>query len=395
MLKKAGQNAAQMKRMNRLRVLRLIRRCPVSRSDLAREMGLTSAAMSLIVGDMLQEGVLVETGRRASNGGRKAVLLELCPQYACAAALSLSRSETEVGLVDLRGHLLQRALVAGDPPPSRAAALDGIRRALRRTLASQEVRRSRYCGLGISAPGPVDVSSGMILNPPNFDLWHGVRMCEELRDTAGENIFLANNSQGLAIAEKNHGIGRQCSNFVLLVIDTGIGGGIVRGDELFAGWHGFGSEIGHTSINYNGPLCNCGLRGCVELYASTPAVLRRAQAVHPRLDSWKALVDLAHEGDAPCKRLIEDQARAVAAALVNSLNILEPEAVVLTGDVLYRGEMLRAAIQRHINQSAINRRLHRIPVHLSQVREHYGLMAAAGIITERFFHEGLNLAALH
>lgn len=392
-MKKAGQNAAQMKKMNRLRVLRLIRRAPVARAELAREMGLTPAAVSLIAGNMLQEGVLVETGHRQSSGGRKAVLLDLNPQYACALALSLSRSETEVGLVDLRGHLLRRMLVTSHPASSRMAALEAIRRALRRTLASPEASRSRYCGLGISAPGPVDISSGMILNPPNFDLWHGVRLCQELRDPAGENVFLANNSQGLAIAEKHHGIGRECSNFVLLVIDTGIGGGIVRGDELFAGWHGFGSEIGHTSINYRGPVCSCGLHGCVEMYASTPAVLRRAQKRYPRLDSWKALVDLAHNGDAVCGRLIEEQARAVATALVNALNILEPEAVVLTGDVLYRGEILRAAIEKHINQSAINRRLHRIPVHLSAVREHYGLMAAAGILFERFFHDGLELPA--
>lgn len=393
MTKKTGQNAAQMKVMNRLRLLRLVRRAPMARAELAREMGLTSAAVSLMVGEMLREGILVETGLRESSGGRKAVLLDLRPEYACALALSLTRSEIEIGLVDLRGRLLRQSVIESGRPASRPAVLEAIRRGLQRALRAPEVRQSRYFGLGVSAPGPVDAESGMILNPPNFALWHNVRIGEELRATAGPNIFLINDAQGMAIAEKNYGYGRHYSSFILLVIDVGIGAGIVRGDELFTGWHGLGSEIGHTSINYNGPLCGCGLRGCVELYASTPAVLRRAQEKHPRVDGWKALVDMASEGDAYCRRLIDEQARTIATALVNSLNILEPDAVVLSGDVLYRGEMLRAAIQKYIGLTAINRGFHRVAVHISEIREHYKLMGAAGLVTERFFHDGLRFAS--
>ncbi len=394
MRKVVGPNAAEMKRRNRLRVLRLVHRSPLSRAELARETGLTPAAVSVIVSDLRQQGILMETGEKRSSGGREGVLLDLNPACGCALALSLTRSETEVGLVDLKGRLLLHREVNGQASSSRRAALDAIRRALRRLLRSSIARRSRYLGLGISAPGPVDVSSGTILNPPNFELWHSTRICHELRDPAGANVFVANNSQGLAMAEKYHGIGRQCSNFVLLVIDTGIGGGIVRDDELFYGWHGFGSEIGHTSINYNGPMCNCGLRGCVELYASTPAVLRRARLHYPRLESWKALVDLAYGGDPTCRRLLHEQARAVATVLINVVNVLEPEAVVLTGDVLYRGEMFRATVEQHLHRGAINRGLRHVPVYLSTIREHYGLMAAAGIILERFFQGDLELPVI-
>ncbi len=393
MTKRTGQNAAQMKLMNRLRLLRLIRRSPMARAELARAIGLTSAAVSLIVAEMLREGILRETGLRESNGGRKAVLLDLCPNYACGLALSLSRSEIEIGLTDLRGGLLRHARIDGGQGGSRAAVLDAIRMGLKRALRAPEVRHSRYFGLGISAPGPVNAESKIILNPPNFALWQNVRIGEELRSVAGENIFLINDSHGMAVAEKNYGIGRHYSNFILLVIDEGIGAGIVWGDELFTGWHGLGSAIGHTSINYNGPLCGCGSRGCVELYACTPAVLRRARNKYPRLDGWKALVDLAYDGDAFCRRLIDEQARAVAAALVNALNILEPDAIVLTGDVLYRGEMLRAAVQKYVGQNTINRGFHRVPVHISEIREHYRLMGAAGLITERFFQEGVKFPA--
>lgn len=378
-----------MKRMNRFRVLRLVRRGPVARSELAVEMGLTRAGISLIVADLMREGVLTETGRRHSKGGRKAVLLELLPKYAHAVGLNISRTGAEVGLVDLSGHLVLSTSLSLHPT-SRAAALSSIKRALRRIRAAAD---GVCLGLGISTPGPVDITSGMVLNPPNFDLWHGVNLCDELRGAVGNNVVLANNAQALTITERAYGKGRECNNFMLLVVDSGIGAGIVRGDELYTGWHGFGSEVGHTSINYNGALCSCGQRGCVELHAATPAVLQRAQVAHPGLQTWEEFVDMAHSGDRVCCRLIDQQARAIATALVNALNILELEAVVLTGDVLYRGELIRAAIERYINQSAINRRLHRISVHLSSLREHHELIAAAGITIEKFFQGDLEPAA--
>jgi predicted NBD/HSP70 family sugar kinase len=256
--------------------------------------------------------------------------------------------------------------------------------------ASKGTSRGRLLGLGISTPGPVDVASKTILNPPNFDEWHNVNLGEEFHDIGGDHVFLENNSQSLTMAEKAYGKGRECASFVLLVVDSGIGAGIFRGNERHTGWRGFGNEVGHTSIDYNGPLCSCGLRGCVELYASVPAVLKRVQNTHPRIKDWRDFADFADTGDPAGQRVLDEQSRALSAALVNVLNIFELEAVILTGDVLYKGETLRANVERHINQSAINRRLRHIPVHLSPLGEHAEIMAAASIATEKFFQGELD-----
>jgi predicted NBD/HSP70 family sugar kinase len=384
MAKRAAQNALQMKLMNRLRVLRLIRRGTASRSELATETGLTRAAMSLIVADLVREGLLIETGLRRSMAGRKPVLLELRPGYAYSMGLTISRSGAEAGLLDLSGRLLYRAPIELSAS-SQSDAVHQIRQALRSLRSAGRTPPGRLLGLGISTPGPVDAPAGIILNPPNFDLWHDVRLCDKLKGLAEGRAFLENNSQALTMAEKAYGKGRECNSFVLLVVESGIGAGIMRGEERHSGWRGFGNEVGHTSINHEGPRCGCGLHGCVEVYASVPAVLARARKHHPRLQSWPEFVDLAHTGDAACRGLVNDQARALSTALVNVLNIFELEAVILTGDILYRGEMLRASVEREINQTAINRRLHHIPVHLSTLGEHSALRAAAGIATEKFF----------
>jgi len=389
MAEKKTLNATRMKFLNRLRVLRLIRRGAVARSELAHETGLTRESISLIVTDLINEGVLIETGLRRSATGRKPVLLELRPEFGCALGLTISRVGAEAGLIDLAGRLLFSCPVTINGT-SRARAIRDIQQALRGVLGSG-ASKGRLLGLGINTPGPVDALTGTILTPPNFDLWHGVNLCEKLKDTVGVPVFLENVSQTLTIAEKACGAGSQFGSFVLLVVESGIGAGIVRGDERHSGWRGFGNEVGHTSINYNGPRCNCGHRGCVEVYASVPAVLQRAQKELPRLTSWQDFVDLAHTGDPVCRRLMDDQARALATVLVNVLNIFELEGVVLTGDILYHGEMLRAAIERYVNQAAINRQLHHVPVRLSTLGEHAELMAAAGLVIEKLVQGDLEL----
>lgn len=365
-------------------MLNLIRQGPIARSEVAKETGLTRAAISLIAGGLESEGLIFESGQRESALGRHPILLELQPRYAYSLGMNISRTGAEAGVCDLSGRVLCRTPVDIDGA-TRAEALLRLKKALKKLLRDYKPNRGRWLGLGISTPGPVDVATGTILNPPNFELWQETRLCDEVRDIGLQQVYLENNSQSLTMAEKAYGVGRNRQKFLLLVVEAGVGGGLVLGEKLNSGWGGFGNEIGHTSIDHNGPLCACGLRGCVELYASAPAVLAAAREFHPRLKTWPDFMDRAEAGDEACKDLLARQSRALGTAIVNVLNILEPDAVVLTGDILYKGEQLRAAIEAFVAENAINRRLRRVPVYLSPLGERPELMAAAEIVTEKFF----------
>ena len=381
---KIVRNSRHMKDFNRHSVLRLIRRRATSRSELAAETGLTRAAISLITEGLVREGLLKETGRRESQAGRKPVLLEVRPEYAYAAGLTISRTGAALGLLNLAGELVQRSTLSIEGL-SRKMALRQMKRGVSRLLDSSRQAGRRILGLGISAPGPIEVRTGTILNPPNFSPWHDVCLVEEFRELMGDHIHLENNSTALTLAEKAYGKGTMLESFLLLVVESGIGAGIVRNQELYRGWDGFGSEVGHTSIDLQGPRCSCGLSGCLELYASVPALLTQARKERPRIRKWNQLVDLALEGDEVGQRLISDQAQAIGTALVSLLNVLELDAVILTGDILYRGELLRNAIEQFINQRAINRRLRHVPVFLSPLGPDCELIAAAAIIIEKYF----------
>ncbi len=378
------KNSQEMKAANRIRVLRLVRRSPIARSEIAGETGLTRAAISLIAGGLQSEGLLFEGGHRESAVGRQPTLMQLNPEYAYSLAMTISRVGGEVGVCDLKGRLLCRKPVdiAG---ATRAEALAAFKKALKGLLRTYKPDKRRWLGLGISTPGPVDVASGTILNPPNFDLWRDTPLCKEMREIGLSQVFLENNAQALTAAEKAYGVGRDFKSFVLLVVEDGIGGGIVLGENLFSGWRGFGDEIGHTSIHQDGPRCSCGLRGCVEIYSSVPNLLAGARKHHPGIGTWRDFMDLVSAGDRACERLLAQAVEALGTLTVNLLNVLEPDAVVLTGDVLYKGEGLRAEIERFVAETAINRRLRRVPVHLSPLGERPELRAAAEIATGKFF----------
>ena len=387
------KNSFEMKAGNRLRVLRLVRRSPIARSEIAFQTGLTRAAISLIAGGLQSEGLIFEAGRRESALGRQPTLMQLNPEYAYSLGMTISRVGGEVGVCDLKGQLLCRKPVdiAG---ATRSEALSAFKKTLKGLLRSYKPDQGRWLGLGISTPGPVNVDSGTILDPPNFDLWRDTPLASEMREIGISQVFLRNNSLSLTAAEQAYGIGRDCQSFVLLVIEDGIGSGLVLGDNLFSGWRGFGYEIGHTSIDQNGPRCSCGLRGCVEIYSSVPNLVASARKHHPHVQTWRDFMDLASAGDRVCERLLQQAVKALGTVTVNVVNMLEPDAVVLTGDILYKGEGLRAEIERFVADTAINRRLRRVPVHLSPLGEHPELMAAAEIAIGKYFLGQLEPQAL-
>jgi predicted NBD/HSP70 family sugar kinase len=263
--------------------------------------------------------------------------------------------------------------------------LNYIKHAISDLIKNSGIEEEKILGLGISAPGPLDVYNGTILNPPNFSLWHGVNIISELKKDIPFEIFLENNSTALTLAEKNISNSTKFSDFMLIVVDTGIGGGIVIDDKLYRGKEGFGCEIGHTTIDVNGKPCSCGNIGCLEVYASIPAILKKAWQYDTEIRSWEDIVDRAEQGNNYCLNIIREEARLLGAAIVNALNILELEAVVLTGYINYKPNMLIKLINEYVGKTAITRNIRSTEIFSSSLNKNSDIIAAASIVIDKFF----------
>lgn len=382
-MRNTARNASTMKQGNMLEIIDIVRRGPVSRADVARATGLTRAAVTIIVDRLEKEGILVERGFGEDSQSRKPIMLDVSDDGFCFMGVDITRVNCSIGIVDIKGKVIERVCFDLSSDTPFGSVLPDILGGMRSVLAKPEIP-GKLRGIGVSAPGPVDSRSGVILNPPNFKMLQRQNVLEALKGGLDSGIWLDNNAAARALYEKNMGAGRRFGNFMTMIVDTGIGSGLILDGRLFRG-AGFAGEAGHTSIDIHGSPCTCGNRGCLELYAAIPALLRRQCAGRPDITSWKDAVDGAEAGDGHCLAVIRKEAEYLSQSIVNTANLLDLEAVILTGYVAYKPELLLDNIRRAVQDARITGSIHGLEILTSHTGENAGVASAAMIAMEKFF----------
>jgi len=254
--------------------------------------------------------------------------------------------------------------------------------------------------IGICAPGPLDPRTGVVLNPPNVPCWRDFPLAEEIRRRYGVNAIVDNDANAAALAEGLWGAGRGCGNVLYACIGTGIGTGIVLDGQIFHGRTGSAAEGGHVSIDFRGPRCNCGKRGCIEALASGTAIARRArEAVVADANRGAGLLAIAGgdaaairsemvaraagEGDGLAREILSETMEYLAAWLGNIVDLLEPDVMILGGGV---GEMLRpqfGEIQERMKKWCVNAKYAEIPLVAAHYGENSGIAGGAALCYAR------------
>ena len=355
---------------------------PMSRAGLAREIGLTRAAITIIVDSMISEGLLAEKGTVSTGLGRNPVILDINPDCCYALGLNIARGGCSLGVVNIKGQVLASKNINIINAAGKGQAITKIREEIDAILDKTDFDKNKLLGMGITTPGPLNSDTGTIINPPNFELWYDTPIVSEFKKTYPFEIKLENNASALALSEKNYGKGRDFSDFILVVVDTGIGAGIITGGSLYKGSNSLGAELGHTSIIHNGKPCGCGNYGCLEVYASIPAILEKAKSLDNNINSWDDIAERAESGDEKFIRLVEKEANYLATSIVNAVNILGMEAVILSGYIKNRPDMLLEKLSGRVNSLAINRNTYKTEILLSGICEHEETIAAASVIFE-------------
>jgi N-acetylglucosamine repressor len=364
----AGANHRSVKRSNRATIFRAIRALgPIARITLARQTLLNAGTVTNIVDELLDAGLVSEIGQGVSRVGRRPVLLKVNPTARYAIGIDIARDAISGAIVDLAGHQHQHLHEAAGPWLTGETVLAATCAMIERLLVGfPETRRATLVGIGIGAVGPLSLRSGRFLAPPSFGSWQDLALVSHVQARFGLPTFVDNNGNTSALAELWSGAGQGIDNFVFLSLGTGIGGGLVLDGELYRGEHDVAGELGHLSIDANGPRCACGNYGCLEMYASVPRVLAATRAAlatgepsairarvrpgeEPTLD---ALVAAACGGDPLAVRILADATRALAAGLVTIINSFDPRLVLLGRELASAGDILlepvRAEVRRRV-----------------------------------------------
>src|SRR5258708_31746185 len=190
--------------------------------------------------------------------------------------VDIGGTKVAAGLVNAKGEIpggnRTQMVTSGTPSDGLAAVSEAIG-----GLVADRVRHDKIGAIGVCAPGPLNPSTGTILNPPNLTIWHNYPLAEEMRRLYKVSVRVDNDANAAALAEVKWGAGRGYRNVFYATVGTGIGTGIIFDSRIYHGKTGAAAEGGHAGIDWNGPVCNCGKRGCIETLAAGPAIARRAR----------------------------------------------------------------------------------------------------------------------
>lgn len=320
----------------------------ISRADIARETNLTRTTVSSIVADLMDEGLVRETGLGPSIGGKPPRLLRLAEDARQLLCLDLSASYFRGALVNLRGEMSQRVDVAVDGRTA-AAAL-----ALVHDLIAQLCAHTNapILGIGIGTPGLVDTACGIVLNAVNLG-WHDLPLRALLEERYGLPVYVGNDSHVAALASYSFDP-HDTDNLVLIKAGRGIGAGIVLNGQLFVG-DGFGAgEIGHVTVVEEGELCSCGHRGCLETVASIRGILRQVTAVTGQPDpTWEEVIQAAQAGDGRIHTILHQAGAHLGTAVAHLIGILNTRHIVIAGQLTRAGEPFLAGVQTAVSQRVL------------------------------------------
>jgi glucokinase len=251
-------------------------------------------------------------------------------------------------------------------------------------------------GIGVGVPGPVDVAAGRIGEPvTHVPELAGLALAAQLRERFALPVFVDNDVNALALAEWRFGIGRGAHSLVTLAVGTGIGAGLVLDGRLIRGASGFGGELGHTPVRFDGPRCFCGGRGCLSVYASGRGIAEAAQARvagHVQAPLLRAadgdplaitaalVFRMAAEGEAVASAIVAEACQAMGAMLGTIVNGLNPEVVVITGGVATSLVPLETRILRAAGEYAMPQALARTRISLVPGDKRTTMRGAAALV---------------
>lgn len=352
------QNVNTLKKSNRAAILECVRRQLISRVDISRKTGLTKSAVTMLTNEMIAEGILYERSLslRGKSMGRTSVLLDIVSDYAYAIGVALHRRHIRVCVTDLRMNQLARKEQLTETFSSPDEAIFWIADAIRKVLESQKIPMEKCVGIGISSPGPLDYANGVILNPPHFPLFEKYPVIEKLGAMFPCPVYLENNSVSLAIAD-DYLRCEPLKNSLFIVALDGIGSALMQEGKVFRGAKGFAGELGHISIDPQGPVCSCGNHGCLEHYATMKAMKKQFG-----FEDYTRIADGTAEKDPRCTEIMDALTRYFGEALVSCVNLFDLDSIVLFGEYGYRSEELTGRIEAFLSEHSMICRVHPVSV---------------------------------
>lgn len=307
--------------------------------------------------------------------------------------VDLGGTHLRVGVVDKDGRILKKVEGSTSVQDGKDKVIERLIEIIRTFLEEAKSESLDIIAIGLGAPGIINIKKGIMAVAPNLPDWVDV----PLRDIIGENtgipVVLDNDANAWAFGEKWIGAGRDFQDFILITLGTGMGGGIIHKGDIFHGADGMAGEIGHMTVNPDGPVCGCGNNGCLQVYASAKGIVERTiGAIEAGAEtklreltegnfyriSSDMVYEAAKEGDSFARDIMREMGRYLGIGMANLINIFNPEAIIIGGGVSEAWDLFIEPAKKEIQRRAFIIPAERTAIIQSSLSEG-GLIGAAGI----------------
>lgn len=307
--------------------------------------------------------------------------------------IDIGGTKIAIGLVDQAGQVVARHVLPTDLDNSPAEMVEHMSRIIDGLLLEQGLTLDAVKGIGVGAPGPLDVKNGLFLCPPNMPAWHNYPLIPDLQSRFPLLVLLENDANAAALAEKWVGAAAGMDDFIFLTISTGIGAGVVINGHLISSLRENAGEVGHIVLDPALGRCTCGQLGCFEYIASGTAIARRGSHLLGRQVTTEEVFALYAEGHPVMVPFVEDVFQYIGMGCVTLINLFSPERIVIGGGVSNAGEPLFAAVRQYVKRNAFSPSGRSTAIVPSEIGAWAGVVGAAALVwlrEEDELHVGLS-----
>ena len=389
-----------MKSQNKSAILNVVRQHGlISRAEIAKLTKLTPPTVTNLVGELIDTKLVVETDLGESTGGRKPILLSINSTAFHVVGVYAGPKKVKAVVATLDGNVITQVEARYVDNPTGDQFLKALEDVIRQVIKETNTKKESILGIGVGMHGLVDSEQGISIFAPHLNL-RDIPIKAYLKGKFDLPVEVENDIRAQAIGESWFGLGKDVPNFILFRVGTGVGAGIIIDHQLYRGTSYTAGEIGHTTIDINGPKCSCGNYGCLETLVGGTALARRAQQairfgkksileemVHGNLEliDGKILFSAAKQNDQVAMEVLEDTGRYLGIGIANLINTLNPSLIILSGGVFGAADFIMGSLRLTVEKRALAKPAQAVSIVISKLGENAIAIGAFTLLLKKIF----------
>jgi len=396
-----GGSQSRLRERNIDAVIRKINQdAPITKREIEEKTGLSFAKVNSITMKLHDIGLITETGKAESNSGRPSAIYQINPDFGYVLGCELSHKKVSTIVIDLKGNIKYKYSVAFEIKAGKDSLIATLLASVKTGLDHSQSIREKLIGIGIAVAGLVNPQNGMSTPFPHLADWGDIALQEIIEKEFGLYCYVENVANAAALAELNYGVTKDIDNILALNVGSGLGLGIILDGRLYRGVTGSAGELGHITVDENGPLCMCGNVGCLETLASTTAVVIRAKEMlgkqvvsrlttlangNPDLIDFQLICESAMQGDKLAFSLLDEMGRNLGEGIVTLINLLNPKMIIIGGEICHAKDLLLQPIMNVVQKRALEIPRKATEIVFSTIGGNAGIIGATVPVIEHFY----------